>query len=197
MPGRVFRGRLVATLDDSGDTLVLRSPKVGLFRGAPSVGRIVTAGACIGELEVLGVFYELVAPRAAAGRVVALHDEGRARAPVDHGAALVTLDPDAASAVVEASTTQAATSAGGIAFPCPMSGRFYTRPSPDKPAFVSTGDELVRGQTVCLLEVMKTFNRVAYGGDDLPERVRVVAVVPADGDDVDEGAALLKLETVD
>ena len=74
-----------------------------------------------------------------------------------------------------------------------MSGRFYLRPGPDKPAFAELGATLTRGQTVCLLEVMKTFNRLALSGDDLPERVRVVQVVPADGEDVTRGDVLLRL----
>jgi acetyl-CoA carboxylase biotin carboxyl carrier protein len=75
-----------------------------------------------------------------------------------------------------------------------MSGRFYLRPAPDKPAFAEVGATLTRGQTVCLLEVMKTFNRLALSGDDLPERVKVVAVVPADGEDISRGDVLLRLE---
>jgi biotin carboxyl carrier protein len=85
-------------------------------------------------------------------------------------------------------------SSEGLVFRAPMSGRFYRRAGPGKPAFVSEGDLISAGHTVCLLEVMKTFNRLAYGGDDLPERARVKAVLPADGDDIAAGAAILELE---
>ena len=54
--------------------------------------------------------------------------------------------------------------ATGLVFRAPTSGRYYGRSSPDKPAFVTAGDELPAGATVCLLEVMKTFNRVTYSG---------------------------------
>jgi acetyl-CoA carboxylase biotin carboxyl carrier protein len=47
---------------------------------------------------------------------------------------------------------------------------------------------------VALLEVMKTFNRVQYGGSGLPERARVLRVVPSDGDDLAAGDAILELE---
>jgi acetyl-CoA carboxylase biotin carboxyl carrier protein len=56
------------------------------------------------------------------------------------------------------------------------------------------GDVVTRGQTVALLEVMKTFNRLTYGGDHLPERARVVAVHPRDEDDLDEDDAIFDLE---
>ena len=50
------------------------------------------------------------------------------------------------------------------------------------------------GQTVALLEVMKTFHRVAYGGDGLPERAKDVAIVPAEESDLAGGDAILTLE---
>ena len=80
--------------------------------------------------------------------------------------------------------------ADGLVFRAPMSGRFYSRPAPDKPAFVKPGDRVRVGTTVCLLEVMKTFNRVKYAG----EPAKVARVVPADGDDVEAGDPLLELE---
>jgi biotin carboxyl carrier protein len=43
---------------------------------------------------------------------------------------------------------------------------------------------------VCLLEVMKTFNRVTYSG----ARVRVTELLVADGADVNAGDPLLALE---
>jgi 3-methylcrotonyl-CoA carboxylase beta subunit len=77
-----------------------------------------------------------------------------------------------------------AAAAAGPALRAPSSGRYWARPAPDKPPFVSVGDTVTAGQTICLLEVMKTFHRVTYGGPDLPERGRVVAIRPADGDDL-------------
>ncbi len=47
---------------------------------------------------------------------------------------------------------------------------------------------------MALLEVMKTFNRVQYGGPGLPARARVVRVVPDNESDVDGGDILLELE---
>jgi hypothetical protein len=41
---------------------------------------------------------------------------------------------------------------------------------------------------------MKTFNRVTYGGPGLPAKAKIIAIRPADGDDIDEDAPLLELE---
>jgi len=81
----------------------------------------------------------------------------------------------------------------GLAVRAPSSGRYWARPAPDKPPFVSVGDLVTAGQTVCLLEVMKTFHRVSYGGPDLPERARVTAIRPQDGDDLDADQVILEL----
>ena len=78
----------------------------------------------------------------------------------------------------------------------PLSGRFYARPSPDRPDFVKPGDEITTGQSVALLEVMKTFNRLAYGGPGLPDRARVRAVLVRDEADVEAGTPILELEPV-
>jgi len=75
-------------------------------------------------------------------------------------------------------------------FRAPTSGRFYGRPGPGKPAFVTAGSELVPNATICLLEVMKTFHRVTYSGD----RARVREVLVEDGADVNAGDPLLALE---
>ena len=94
-----------------------------------------------------------------------------------------------------AASGQSASAATGLVFRAPMSGRFYLRPAPDKPAFAEVGATLSRGQTVCLLEVMKTFNRLSITGDDLPDTLVVKRVIPDDGTDVDEGDPLLEFET--
>jgi len=42
----------------------------------------------------------------------------------------------------------------------PVSGTFYTAPSPGEPPFVSVGNAVSKGQTVCVIEAMKTFNEI-------------------------------------
>jgi acetyl-CoA carboxylase biotin carboxyl carrier protein len=47
-----------------------------------------------------------------------------------------------------------------IAVKSPMIGTFYRSANPDKPAFVSVGDEIQIGQVVCVIEAMKLFNEI-------------------------------------
>ncbi len=42
----------------------------------------------------------------------------------------------------------------------PLVGTFYAAPAPEQPPFVSVGDRVKKGQTVCLLEAMKTMVEV-------------------------------------
>jgi len=42
----------------------------------------------------------------------------------------------------------------------PMIGTFYRSGSPDTPPFVSVGDKISKGQTVCIIEAMKLFNEI-------------------------------------
>lgn len=47
-----------------------------------------------------------------------------------------------------------------ITIKSPMIGTFYKTPSPDKPAFVSIGDEIKPGKVLCIVEAMKLFNEI-------------------------------------
>jgi acetyl-CoA carboxylase biotin carboxyl carrier protein len=195
--GRMFVRELVAPARTEGDgTITLAAPMVGLFRHAPAAGSLVEPGAIVGELEVLGVPHRLLAPAEARGLVLPRSGPVLARRPVAFGDVLVRLDPEVGHAASSVSTAQATASgqSAALQFRSPLSGRFYARPGPGTPPFVSVGDVVTRGQTVALLEVMKTFNRLTYGGDHLPERARVVAVHPRDEDDLDEDDAIFDLE---
>ncbi|NLY94736.1 MAG: biotin carboxyl carrier domain-containing protein [Myxococcales bacterium] len=75
-----------------------------------------------------------------------------------------------------------------------MGGRFYMRPSPDKPVFVEIGSVVETGATLGLLEVMKTFHRLHYRGEGLPARAVVRECLVGDGDDVERGQPVFRVE---
>jgi acetyl-CoA carboxylase biotin carboxyl carrier protein len=41
-----------------------------------------------------------------------------------------------------------------------MVGTFYRSPSPDSAAFVSVGDQIATGDTLCIIEAMKLMNEL-------------------------------------
>ncbi len=171
------------------------APRVGRWRFRPEVGALVRPGASIGALEVLGRLYPLSVPPGAAGIVIFAKPDDRSRVPVGYGDVLLVLDPSAAGSVASDATASGPTPSGitGLVFAAPMSGRFYVRSGPGKPPFLAVGQTIKAGDSVCLLEVMKTFNRVTYGGPGMPETARVKRIVPADGDDLNAGDPILEL----
>ncbi|HEY5923438.1 MAG TPA: biotin/lipoyl-containing protein [Kofleriaceae bacterium] len=179
----------------SGDEV--RAPAPGWFHLLVAADHLVTQGDVIGELDVLGRTLRITAP-AIRGLVKLPPGPALARRPVSYNDVLFRVATDISIAAATGAAADAAIggAALGLVFRAPTSGRFYGRPAPDKPAFVQAGGELSTGATICLLEVMKTFHRVTYGGDTFPARARVRDVLVADGADVNQGDPLLALEAL-
>jgi len=165
----------------------LTSPQPGRFQPAITKGPLVTRDV-LGTLSVLGQTIELVVPAGVTGWI----DAEPTPRTVDYGDPLLTLIPARAGEVAVEAVAAVTTQTSGPVFRAPTSGRYYGRPGPDKPPFVTAGMELASGGTVCLLEVMKTFNRVLFDGD----RVRVREVLVAEGADVNAGEPILALEPI-
>jgi len=196
--GRRFEAELAPIVKEHEGRLVLRAPRPGWLRHAPTAGRALGEGDLLGELEVLGTLCRLVVPAGVGGLVVEVNEHVRlARKPVAFGDLIAVLDPNAGvGAVARATSAASTTSSGGLVWKTPLGGRYYGRPAPGAEAFVKVGDEIEVGRTVALIEVMKTFNRASYGGPGVPERARVTRILVSEGDDVNAGDAVLALEAV-
>ena len=59
----------------------------------------------------------------------------------------------------------------GEAVTAPLAGIFYAAPGPDQPPFVTAGQRVEQGQTLCLLEAMKMMSEVAAPCDCVIEEV--------------------------
>jgi acetyl-CoA carboxylase biotin carboxyl carrier protein len=55
------------------------------------------------------------------------------------------------------------TPAGMVDIKSEIMGMFYAQPEPGAPAFVTIGAEVKEDTTICLVEVMKTFNAIPAG----------------------------------
>ena len=71
----------------------------------------------------------------------------------------------------------------------PMVGVAYLSPEPGAPPFVSVGQQVAVGQTLMLIEAMKTFNQIKA-----PRAGTVTAVLVQSGAPVEYGEALIILE---
>lgn len=187
-------GPLSLILDARDGATRLLSPEVGLFTCARRRGQVLVAGDEAGVLLQLGRACPLVVPEGVSGRVRNAFPE-RVHEPVGFRTLLYELEPvEAAGEQAEARTSAGANEAG-LAFRSPQSGRFYHRPSPDAPLFLSPGQAIDEGAPVGLIEVMKTFAHVAYRpGASLPRRARFVRYLVDDGAEVEEGQPLVELE---
>ena len=175
---------------DDGVTSQLDAPRVGVFRAAVSMGDAVQAGRRLGWLTVLGRTINVAAPAGAAGRVQWTTSTG----PVAYGDPLVQLGVLTAADPAGSESATAAASNDGYAVRAPIGGIFYSRPSPDTPQYVTVGAEVAAGQTLGLIEVMKTFNPVTLGGPGAPERARVVSIEAPDNAEVAAGDVLVRVE---
>ncbi len=171
----------------------LLAPSVGIFAPSVAVGELVSPGQTVGTIDVLGILSDLIVPAGAGGRVARCMGDGRARVPVQYGDPLLGVSIGSVEDLGASELSASAGVEGTLSFMAPMSGRFYCRPAPAEPPFVKAGDAIQHGQTVGLLEVMKTFNRLVYQGDALPTRATVERVVPDEGADVVRGDVILAL----
>lgn len=175
------------------------SPAVGLWSANVAGGQLVAAGVDAGILQQLNRRFRLVLPENSEGRV---DQPGAARqVAVEYGQVLfhIVLLSKAASGKASASHEPAAQTArdkserGGLAVQAPTHGVFYRRPAPGAPPFVEVGSRIRNGEPLGLIEVMKTFHQILYGGPGLPEEAVVTEICCTDGQEVSAGQALLRV----
>jgi acetyl-CoA carboxylase biotin carboxyl carrier protein len=92
----------------------------------------------------------------------------------------------AGSAESAGSTDQGAL--GGEVVKSPMVGTYYSKPSPEDAAFVVVGQTVKKGDTLCLIEVMKLFTSVEATVDG-----KVEAIFAEDGALVEFDQPLLSI----
>ena len=76
-----------------------------------------------------------------------------------------------------------------VAVVAPLTGVFYSRPSPSSAPFCQPGETVHPGQLVCIVEAMKVFNEIQSEVSGT-----VTAVVPKDGQLVQKGDALIRVK---
>jgi acetyl-CoA carboxylase biotin carboxyl carrier protein len=92
--------------------------------------------------------------------------------------------PQAAIAAAAAPAIAPALDPGAVL--SPMIGVAYLTPEPSAPAFVGVGAKVEAGQTLLLIEAMKTFNPIVA-----PKAGTVTKILVESGDPVDQGQPLV------
>ena len=83
---------------------------------------------------------------------------------------------------------QAPRRASGTTITSPMVGTVYMSPEPGKPAFVKIGDQVKEGDTLLIVEAMKTMNPISA-----PRAGTIAEICIADTEPVEFGQALIVL----
>jgi acetyl-CoA carboxylase biotin carboxyl carrier protein len=73
--------------------------------------------------------------------------------------------------------------------PSPMVGTAYLQAEPDSPAFVKVGDPVTEGQTILIIEAMKTMNQIPA-----PRSGTVTQILIEDSVPVEFGEPLMVIE---
>jgi len=179
-------------------TLIVASPVVAMADGAPKPGAFLNPLDRVISLKVLHQRYALRLPRDVQGRIVEALIPN-AFTPIAYDQPLARLDPRAAQGGDPARAASAAAGASGAAgdagaglihVTAPSEGIFYRRPTPDAPAYVEPGAPVAHGTVLGLVEVMKCFNQITYGGPGFPERGEIVKVLAEDAAEVQFGQEL-------
>jgi acetyl-CoA carboxylase biotin carboxyl carrier protein len=116
--------------------------------------------------------------------------QGTALAPAPAAAPLQIAAPPAAPAPAAAAAPAAldpSDDPGVVA--SPMVGTAYLQAEPAAPPFVKIGDTVAEGQTILIIEAMKTMNQIPA-----PRAGRVKRILVDDGSPVEFGAPLMILE---
>ena len=71
----------------------------------------------------------------------------------------------------------------------PMVGTFYSAPAPDEDPFVSVGDGITKGDTVCIIEAMKLMNEI-----EAEVSGQIMEIVVQNGEPVEFGQVLMRVD---
>lgn len=195
MPMRRLLAR-VEVADKPQRTFTIRSPAVGLLERLPSLGSYLGPDRPL-VLRVLGERRLVGLPASVEGwvteRLVA-----EAPVPVEYGQPLLRLSATLASkpAVCDTSPSAGAPDIDRSLVPviAPSEGVFYRRPRPDAPPYVDLGSEVAPGTVLGLVEVMKCFSQVTYGGPGLPHRGKVARILVDEAAEVSFGQVLFLMQ---
>lgn len=178
----------------SEQTFLVRSPAVGVADGIPAEGVYLNPTEGFLTMRIMGRRHVLQLPRKVQGRVTARYIEDT-RTPVAYNQPLLRLSPFREDIHEGAGGSGGAAVAGAadaelIPVESPSEGIFYRRPSPDSPLYVDIGSRVTVGSVVGLVEVMKCFNQIRYGGPGLPEQGTVAKALVEDAAEVTFGQVL-------
>jgi len=132
---------------------------------------------------------------------VLLTETGLTEIEIQHNGARIRVARNAGPSIVHAAAAPAGHAASAAAapeapaerkgphpgaVPSPMVGTVYVSPEPGKPPFVKVGDTVKEGDTLLIVEAMKTMNPIAA-----PRGGKVIEICVSDAQPIEFGQTLL------
>ena len=117
------------------------------------------------------------------------YQDGQTKIKVSKSSKII--DQSKTSAVVSPNKTvlQSSDDSDGVRIKSPIIGTAYLSAEPGAKKFVEVGDKIKKGQTVMIVEAMKTMNHVPSTGDGVIKKILV-----EDGQPVEFGQSLVLLK---
>ena len=116
-------------------------------------------------------------------------EQGLSKVTVTEGNFSITVENTPAEAATATSTAAAPAAApaaaqesaaqpeeegySGTVVSAPLVGTFYAANAPEEPPIVSVGDTVTKGQTLCIIEAMKTMNTIESPCDGKVQKILV------------------------
>ena len=116
-------------------------------------------------------------------------EQGLSKVTVTEGKFSITVENTPAEAATATSTAAAPAAApaaaqesaaqpeeesySGTVVSAPLVGTFYAANAPEEPPIVSVGDTVTKGQTLCIIEAMKTMNTIESPCDGKVQKILV------------------------
>lgn len=133
--------------------------------------------------------FELMRHAAEQGLSKVTVTEGNFSITVENTPAEVAAAAPVAPAPAAQAPAQPAETYSGNVVSAPLVGTFYAANAPEEPPIVSVGDTVTKGQTLCIIEAMKTMNTIESPCDGKVQKILV-----ANGDLVEYHQPLIVIE---
>ncbi len=136
------------------------------------------------ELEVMREYGESDCLEVRVSRQKTVVQAAAAPAPVAAAPAPAAAAPAAAAPAAAEANSDPAQDPDAVT--SPMVGTAYLQPEPGAPSFVAVGDKVTEGQTLMIIEAMKTMNQIPS-----PRSGTVKRIFVTDGDPIEFGSPLM------
>ena len=117
-----------------------------------------------------------------------LYQDGNKKIKVSKGSKSI-VEQSRKSTVISSNKTVLANDQDGTIIKSPIIGTAYLAPEPGGKKFVEVGDRIKKGQTVMIVEAMKTMNHIPSANDGIVKKILV-----NDGQPVEFGQGLILLK---